>query len=231
MDVSRRCPSIYIFFIILPYLFIIYSYVLPLSPPSLSLSSSINHVIQIQKSSPSLKLTDTGRVLVIYVWADIDIQSLGNLQFFIRHGVHSSQPADYYFILQKVNKKPVNESTLPLLPPNAHYIQHENECYDFGTFGWFLSQNITNTTLYKYFIFMNSSVRGPFFPPYFPDDLMWWFTIFTRRLTDEVKLVGSTISCQINPHVQSYVLVTDRVGFRLLTSCENWSISLSFWLS
>ena len=229
MDVSRRCPSIYIFFIILPYLFIIYFYFLPLL--SASSSSCINHGIQVKRSSSSLKLTDTGRVLVIYVWVDKYVESLGNLRFFIRHGVHPSQPADYYFILQKVNKTSVNESILPSLPPNAHYIQHENECYDFGTFGWFLSQNITNTTLYKYFIFMNSSVRGPFLPPYFPDDLMWWFTIFTRLLTNEVKLVGPTINCEVNPHVQSYVLVTDQVGFTLLNSVENWSISLSCWLS
>jgi hypothetical protein len=157
------------------------------------------------------------RILIMYVWADIDVQSLGNLEFFVRYGVNASQPADYYFILQKIKKKPVNESRLPLLPPNAHYIQHDNECYDIGTFGWFLSQNITNTTLYKYFIFMNSSIRGPFFVPYFDNVAIWWFQIFTRRLTDEIKLVGPSINCDEKPHVQSYLMVTDRVGFALLT--------------
>lgn len=48
---------------------------------------------------------------------------------------------------------------------------------------------------------------------------------FTARLTDEVKLVGSTISCEgsplhgkrngrwrRNPHVQSYAVATDQVS-------------------
>jgi translation initiation factor eIF-2B subunit epsilon len=72
----------------------------------------------------------------------------------------------------------VDESELPLLPKrNAHYIQHENVCYDFGTIGWFLSTHTVgnpwinqekkiNITHYKYFLFINSSVRGPFFLPY-----------------------------------------------------------------
>jgi len=167
-------------------------------------------------TSPSVDKRE--RVLVLYVWAELDKQSLGNLEFFVRHAVHQSQPADYYFILQKINKKEVDEKRLPLLPPNAHYIQHENECYDIGTFGWFLSQNITNTTLYKYFIFMNSSVRGPFFVPYFEQLGIWWFHIFTSRLTDQIKLVGPSISCERKPHVQSYLMVTDQVGFTLLTN-------------
>jgi len=167
-------------------------------------------------TSPSVKNTE--RVLVLYVWAELDKQSLGNLQFFVRHAVHQSQPADYYFILQKIDKKEVNETRLPLLPTNAHYIQHENQCYDIGTFGWFLSQNITNTTSYKYFIFMNSSVRGPFFVPYFEHLGIWWFQIFTSRLTDQIKLVGPSINCEQRPHVQSYLMVTDQVGFTLLTN-------------
>jgi hypothetical protein len=166
------------------------------------------------------RVKEIERVLIMYVWADIDVQSLGNLQFFVRHGVREAQPADYYFILQKINHTLVDESRLPQLPPNAHYIQHENECYDIGTFGWFLSQNITNTTLYKYFIFMNSSIRGPFLVPYFENIGIWWFEIFIRRLTDEIKLVGPSINCEKRPHVQSYLMVTDQVGFSLLTDKE-----------
>ncbi len=158
------------------------------------------------------------RILVLYVWANIDVQVLGNLEFFVRHGVSASRPIDYYFILQKVNNTPVDESRLPRLPSNAHYLQHENECYDIGTFGWFFSQNIVNTTLYKYFIFMNSSIRGPFFVPYFATEDTSWFEIFTKRITDEIKLVGPTINCEQMPHVQSYLMVTDEVGLSILIS-------------
>jgi hypothetical protein len=70
---------------------------------------------------------------------------------------------------------------------------------------------------------MNSSVRGPFFPPYFSKFLLdyekdfktlfYWYYVFTKRITDKVKLVGCTINCGGEPkHVQSYFLTTDFVG-------------------
>jgi hypothetical protein len=214
---SRRHRSTYIFLIIFPYLFIIYSY---LFKSSLSTITDNNSIFK-KQSFPSLKSMNDGRVLVIYVWADTDVSSLGNLEFFIRYGVHRSQSADYYFILQNVNSKKVNESRLPPLPPNAHYLQHENECFDFGTFGWFLSSNIVNINLYKYFILMNASIRGPYFTAYFDDDSMWWYHVFTKRLTNEVKLVGSTINCEHKPHVQSYLLVTDQIGLSILVDKKN----------
>lgn len=156
------------------------------------------------------------RVLVLYVWANIDVQSLANLEFFVRHGMHELQQADYYIILQQVGGEIVNEFTLPILPPNAHYIQHENDCYDLGTFGWFFNQSIVQTSHYKYFILMNSSVRGPFLTTTLLNSGFWWYEHFIRRLSSRVKLVGPTISCAHAPHVQSYVLVTDHVGLSIL---------------
>ncbi len=58
--------------------------------------------------------------------------------------------------------------SLPQLPRNARYLFHENKCFDWGTFGWVFDETNINTDLYKSIIFMNSSVRGPFLPPYFP---------------------------------------------------------------
>jgi hypothetical protein len=219
MDFSRRYRSAYILLITFPYLFILYSY---LSQPSFSSTSVIDKSNPIKQTFQSI---DQDRVLVVYVWADTDVSSIGNLQFFIRYGVHRSQPADYYFILQKVGKKDVNESRLPILPSNAHYIQHENECFDLGTFGWFFSSKIVDTKLYKYFILMNASIRGPFFTAYFPDELMWWYQVFTKRLNDEVKLVGSTINCEKKPHVQSYLLVTDQIGLSILLDPKHGVLS------
>ena len=64
--------------------------------------------------------------------------------------------------------------TLPLLPPNARYLRHPNRCYDWGTIGWVLTSKQVDTSAYKYFIFMNSSVRGPFIPPYAQVDAVRW---------------------------------------------------------
>ena len=55
---------------------------------------------------------------------------------------------------------------LPELPPNARYLIHSNECFDWGTHGWALETEAIDIEAYKHFIFINSSVRGPFIPPY-----------------------------------------------------------------
>lgn len=74
---------------------------------------------------------------------------------------------------------------------------------------------------YTYFIWLNSSVRGPFLPSYV-EHKIHWTRPFTERIDDSVKLVGSSISCGVSheyppePHVQSYAVATDRVGLDVL---------------
>jgi len=159
-------------------------------------------------------MTSPTRTLVVYVYGKTHGLAEENLAFFIRTAVRNSHEADYYFILQQINNITFNETKLPLLPSNAHYIQHENKCYDIGTIGWFLSRGIIDRTKYKYFIFLNSSVRGPFIVSYYENII--WYTIFTRRLKDRIKLVGSTINCEYFSHVQSYLWALDVKGLNLL---------------
>ncbi len=45
--------------------------------------------------------------------------------------------------------------------------------------------------LFKYFIFINSSCRGPFLPSY--ASMLHWTDPFTSKITAEVKLVGPSI--------------------------------------
>lgn len=52
------------------------------------------------------------------------------------------------------------------IPSNAEVITHPNSCYDWGTIGWLLESGRVDTLKYKYFLFMNSSVRGPFIPTF-----------------------------------------------------------------
>ena len=53
---------------------------------------------------------------------------------------------------------------LPPLPRNVRVEYHPNGCYDWGTIGWLLDSGKVDVRPYKYFIFMNSSVRGPYLP-------------------------------------------------------------------
>lgn len=77
---------------------------------------------------------------------------------------------------------------------------------------------------FKYFIWLNSSGRGPFLPPYYAEISQGasWTRAFTAKLTDKVKLVGSSISCggaytyPPTPHVQTYAVATDRQGLEVL---------------
>ena len=147
--------------------------------------------------------TATSRTLIVYVFGETHAKAEQNLAFFIRNAVHQSHNADYYFILQQINDRFFDKNKLPKLPSNAHYIQHENKCFDIGTIGWFLSSGMIDKSKYKYFIFLNSSVRGPFIVSYYDSPI--WYTIFTRRLNDHIKLVGCTINCEPAPHVQSYL--------------------------
>ncbi len=55
-----------------------------------------------------------------------------------------------------------------VLPGNARLLYHDNECYDWGTLGWIMSAGMVDVEDYKYFIMINSSVRGPYAPPYLP---------------------------------------------------------------
>ncbi len=81
---------------------------------------------------------------------------------------------------------------------------------------------------FKYFVWLNSSVRGPFLPSYHPRDVHWT-RAFVRKLAGDVKLVGATINCggayalsAQQPHVQSYAVAMDQVlsGCRFKFPCR-----------
>ncbi|GMH41199.1 hypothetical protein BSKO_09109 [Bryopsis sp. KO-2023] len=167
------------------------------------------------------------RVLVLYIFSNTDPEYINNLRFFVREGMRPDDGCDYYIVIQTDNQDEAPNIEFPALPENARYIIHKNECYDWGTFGWVLKKKV-HTSKYYRFIFMNSSIRGPYFPSFLKGN-MHWTEPFLSKLNDEVKLVGPTISCEgaplhkgddsvsrRNPHVQSYLVATDRVGLEII---------------
>ncbi len=48
-----------------------------------------------------------------------------------------------------VTELPSAKSGLPLLPSNARYVYHANECYDWGTAGWLLQSNLVQVSKYR----------------------------------------------------------------------------------
>lgn len=91
---------------------------------------------------------------------------------------------------------------------------------DFGGWRYALDALRKPRDSYKYFVFMNSSVRGPYLPSYVPPSLHWT-KVFTQMLREDgdgwanngpIKLVGLTINCHKNlPHVQSMLWTVELV--------------------
>lgn len=161
------------------------------------------------------------RTLVIYVYSGTDPEYEENLRFFLREGVKEGDGVTYIIALQHGTGLHDLDPT-PVLPPNARFVNHPNHCFDIGTVAWVLENHVPDPRAFNYFIWLNSSVRGPFLPAYHPRDVHW-STAFTRKLTGDVKLVGSTINCggayalsAQQPHVQSYAVAMDQVGLDVI---------------
>ena len=181
------------------------------------------------QSAPPMELRKAqGPTLVTYIFSDTDPQYAENLRFFLKEGIYAfDDDCDYKIVIQ------VNTTKQEFPPelardledikanPNVQVMKHKNECYDIGTIGWVYSLLGSQISKYSYFIWLNSSVRGPFLPSYL-DGKYHWTRAFTVKLTDTTKLVGSTISCGMagdHPptlHVQTYAVATDKVGLELL---------------
>ena len=109
------------------------------------------------------------------------------------------------------------------IPHYVKVIKRDNVGYDFG--GW--SEGLLTEGLYQEydtFIFVNSSVIGPFLPSYFKGR---WTDIFVGGLTEKVKLFGCTINTCGDPlnksHVQSYLFSMDKSTLDYLIQCEIFS--------
>ena len=149
------------------------------------------------------------KTLVLYVFHEYN----DNVDFFLKHGIIEREGLDYLMI--------VNHPTLTIkieLPKNVRVTNRDNIGYDFG--GWSHGLFLDNLYLqYDYFVFINSSVRGPFLPSWYPGNN--WVELFTRRVDADVKLVGTTVNHawfekgQWIPHVQSMVMATDKVGLEI----------------
>lgn len=171
--------------------------------------------------------------LLVYIFSDTDPMYIDNFDFFVNNGL--SRHVDYVFVIQE-NPDMSNStrarltSVLEKVPPQSIVLTHKNECYDTGTFGWALSHSLVSPLLssYKYFLMLNSSVRGPFLQPFFPKRHDWH-----RFLTNlfggptNVHLAGASISCEgmfsprrnakrQSPHVQSWLLALDKPGLDLV---------------
>lgn len=123
----------------------------------------------------------TKRIAVVYHYYEKDDVYRDNLKYFLSVAIVDS--VDYFFIL--------SEGVSLILPQrdNIKYIESENFNNDFGGYAKFVKDFFDES--YNFFIFINSSVRGPFLPFYLQDS---WVDVFTSKLVGDTHLVGSSIN-------------------------------------
>lgn len=119
------------------------------------------------------------------------------------------------------------------LPEYVITMNRRNAGRDFG--GW--SEGLLKNNLYKdydKFIFLNSTIDGPFIP----DDKnktsvgkyinkttdINWVDFFISGLRNDIKLFGCTINNAYGSHVQSYVFSMDKEALEYLIKTEIFSI-------
>jgi hypothetical protein len=109
------------------------------------------------------------------------------------------------------------------VPEYVTLLKRANVGFDFGAWSHAIFDN-ERYSKYDNFIFVNSSVMGP----YMPGSKKRWTDIYIDGLTYDIKLFGSTINTidcpRTKSHVQSYIFSMNRETLRFLMSYGIFSI-------
>ena len=152
-------------------------------------------------------------ILILYVFHELN----NRVYHFINNCIFYDENIDFIVISNNKNNKFE-------VPSYVKTLYRDNIGYDFG--GW--SEALFTNELYKKydkFIFVNSSVFGPFLK-----NKRDWVNIYVNRLNNNnIKLFGSTINNLGDPkhkaHVQSYIFSMDKNTLQYLIDCEIFSMT------
>lgn len=172
----------------------------------LSQADQVEDSVATPSLSETVNITDSLRPLILYAYAESE-PARSSLTFFLEKGLHGG--ADFVFIF---NGETDAASLVPA-HPNIQIVHRENKCFDLGGMGEVLRKDDL-WKRYKRFITLNASIKGPFLPRY--ARTACWSDIFLDRITETVKLVGTTVNCEPSPHVQSMLWATDDIGMGIL---------------
>jgi hypothetical protein len=152
-----------------------------------------------------------------------------NLAYFVKKELLLQKPKerseiDYIIV---INGFHYDESIVfPTNLSNLTILKRPNEGYDFGGHHFaleYLEENGNKN--YDYYFFMNSGVIGPILPNYWNllQPSIHWSSLFIRKITDVVKVVGTTIVCLpfydaggFGPKVEGFFFMTDAIGLAVL---------------
>ena len=152
-----------------------------------------------------------GRTLVVYVFHEYNTR----VRYFLDHALFEAADVDFVLV--------ANDRTVWFnhVPSHVTTIVRDNLGYDFGAWSDVLLKHGYADRGYEHYIFVNSSVVGPF------SNRDRWTDAFVRGLTGDVRLFGVTINCadltdRVDPrnhaHVQSYLFAMNRDTMRDLVA-------------
>ena len=178
---------------------------------------------EIINPSPPLQLVNEKKILILFVYHIYNYR----VKNFIQNCIFYDENIDFIIISNNKNNNELNDiiNVTNVENKNVKMLFRDNVGYDFG--GW-SDALLTNNLYEKYnnFIFVNSSVTGPFLRPGHKGK---WTDIYINGLQGNVKLFGSTINNERYPlklaHVQSYIFSMDKTTLKFLIDCSIFSIS------
>ena len=154
------------------------------------------------------------KTLILYAFHQFN----NRVQYFIDNAIFQSELFDFIIIC---NDPSINIS----VPTYVTVIKRNNIGYDFGA--W--SEGLLVGDRYKKydaFVFINSSVLGPYLPEGYTKQ---WPYRFLDGLQDNIKLFGSTINAFSNPksaiHVQSFAYCMNKETVEYLVSKNIFSLT------
>lgn len=121
------------------------------------------------------------KIATIYHYYELNETYKDNLIFFLNTSIVNE--VEYFFYISGACSV-----ELPQLS-NTQYFHIENKNNDFG--GAIEFSKNKRSLDFDIYIFINSSIRGPFIPSYYSSS---WYEVFTSRISKKVALVGSSIN-------------------------------------
>jgi hypothetical protein len=153
--------------------------------------------------------------VVIYTYFRSNVANY-NLDFFVKKELTYKENIDYIIVINGINYN----IKFPELE-NLTIIRRPNRGFDFGGHATALTYIHNHNKEYDYYFFMNSGVIGPILTSNFKYN--HWSEVFINKITDIVKLVGTTIVCLpahdaggYGPKVEGFFFMTDKIGLQLL---------------
>ena len=156
------------------------------------------------------------KTLVIYAFHELNRY----VRMFTQEGLFKDPLVDFIMV---ANIPGFDFSSMINLPSFVTTYTRENVGWDNGAYSFALFKN-ENYKKYKKFIFINSTVMGPYLAPYYPKP---WTFVFSDSLVDDIHCFGTMINTEKDPlhksHVQSCCFALTKEAVSLLIDAEIFS--------